>query len=68
MSSFSTNLGLSSLPEMDQKKDPEIYAELLRIRNALKVLQSTIDVLAGGTVGQRLTKNSAADFDIYWGV
>lgn len=66
MSSFSTNLGLSSLPEIDQKKDPEIYAELLRIRNALKVLQGVVDSLSGGTAGQKLTKASAADFDTFW--
>ena len=66
MASYNTNLGLSALPEIDQKKDPEIYAELLRIRNALKVLQGAIDILSGGAAGAKLTKNSAADFDTSW--
>lgn len=50
--SFSTNTGLSALPEYPQEKDPSIYAELLRIRNAFQVLQSAIDGLggAGGAV------------------
>lgn len=50
--SFSTNTGLSALPEYDQSKDPALYAELLRLRNALQVLQSAIDGLggAGGAV------------------
>lgn len=50
--SFSTNTGLSALPEYDQSKDPAVYAELLRIRNAFQVLQAAIDGLggAGGAV------------------
>ena len=66
MASYNTNLGLSALPEIDQKKNPEIYAELLRIRNALKVLQGAVDILSGGAAGAKLTKNSAADFDASW--
>lgn len=63
---FHTNLGLSTLPEFDQHKYPELYAELLRIRNALVILQGVVDILAGGTAGQVLTKNSASDFDVSW--
>lgn len=63
---LSTNLGLATLPEIEQKDYPQIYAELIRIRNALHVLQTTIEVLAGGTAGQVLTKNSGANFDIHW--
>ena len=66
MPSYDTILGLSSLPEINQKQDPEIYAELLRIRNALKVLQSVVDILAGGAPGTVLTKNSATNFDASW--
>lgn len=66
MPSFAINLGISSLPEIDQKKNPEIYAEFVRIHNALVVLQSALNTLAGGTVGQQLTKVSAADYDYVW--
>lgn len=47
MQEFSTNLGLSILPEMESREQPSIYAELLRIRNALRVLQSALDVYTG---------------------
>ena len=47
MQEFSTNLGLSILPELDQKDNPEIFSELLRIRNALRALQSALDVYTG---------------------
>jgi hypothetical protein len=66
MPAYQTNLGLSALPEIDQHKAPEIYAELVRIRNALTVLQRTVDILSGGTVGQKLTKNSSNNFDASW--
>lgn len=57
--SFSTNTGLSALPEYDQSKDPAAYAELLRIRNAIQVLQAAIDGLggAGGVVVTHSTGN-----------
>lgn len=64
--SFATNIALSALPEIDQHKYPEIYAELVRMRNALHTLQGVIDILAGGTAGQQLTKNSATNFDVSW--
>lgn len=47
MQEFSTNLGLSILPEMESREQPTVYAEFLRIRNALRVLQSALDVYTG---------------------
>jgi len=44
---YSTNLGLSVLPEVDQYKYPEIWNELYRIRNALRVLQGGLDSYTG---------------------
>jgi len=44
---FSTNLGLSVLPELDQKAQPEVFAELLRMRNALRALQAALDNYTG---------------------
>lgn len=44
---FSTNTSLSALPEYDQSRDPQIYAELVRIRNAFRVLQGAIDGISG---------------------
>lgn len=55
--SFSTNTGLSALPEYEQEKDPSLYAELVRIRNALRVLQGAIDGL-GGAGGMVVTHSS----------
>lgn len=49
--SSSINLNLSALPEYDQNKDPAIYAELNRIRNALRILQAAIDSIGGGGLG-----------------
>lgn len=47
MTAFSTNTGLSQLPEYDQKKDPALYGELTRLRNAIRVLQGAIDGVSG---------------------
>lgn len=58
--SFSTNTGLSALPEYDQQKDPAAYAELLRIRNAIQVLQGAIDGLGGA--GGVVVTHSGANF------
>ena len=44
---FSTNLNLSALPEIDGKKYPDIYTDLLRLRNALKNLQFSLDQNTG---------------------
>jgi len=68
--SYTTNTGLSALPEIDQKKTPEIWAELVRIRQAINILQEALDapgnVPAGGTIGQFLAKLSGTDYDIGW--
>lgn len=44
---YSTNLGLSQSPEFDQKKYPELFSELQRVRNALRVLQAALDQYTG---------------------
>lgn len=44
---FSTNLGLALTPEFDQKKYPEIYADLVRVRNAIRILQAGLDNYTG---------------------
>jgi predicted RecA/RadA family phage recombinase len=44
---YSTNLGLSILPEIDQAQYPGIYLECFRLRNALRILQSTLDTYTG---------------------
>ena len=44
---FSTNLGLSALPEIDQSKYGDVFTEILRIRGALKILQTTLDLYTG---------------------
>lgn len=58
--SFSTNIGLSALPEYEQAKDPAAYAEFLRIRNALQVLQGAIDGLGGA--GGAVVTHSGGNF------
>lgn len=49
MSGFSSsiNLNISALPEYDQQKDPALYAELNRLRNALRILQDAIGSSSG---------------------
>lgn len=44
---YSTNLGLSELPEIDQKKYPGIFQDLVRIRIAIRGLQSALDIYTG---------------------
>ena len=44
---YSTDLGLSALPEINQSKNPEVYVELLRMRNAFKLLQGALDTYTG---------------------
>lgn len=51
VTSFSTNLGLSALPEYEQDQDPALYAELVRIRNAFRALQAAFDQIGGGGLG-----------------
>lgn len=57
---FSTNLGLGVLPEFSQTQDPAIFADSVRVRNALRVLQGTLDVRTGYT-GPDLTSMTGAD-------
>ena len=66
--SYQSNIPLSALPEIPQQQYPEIYAELLRMRNAIKILQGIVDALAGtgAAAGTKLTKNSANAFDTSW--
>lgn len=44
---WSTNINLSQTPEIDEKKDPKVYSELLRLRAAVLVLQDALDVYTG---------------------
>lgn len=44
---FSTNLGLSVMPQVSQQKYPEIFLELLTLRQALKTLQGALDTYTG---------------------
>lgn len=44
---YSTNLGIGDLPEFDQNKYPGIWADSLRVRNALRVLQTAVDNYTG---------------------
>lgn len=44
---YSTNLGLSDIPEFDSNKYPELWSDALRVRNALRVLQGTLDIYTG---------------------
>lgn len=44
---YSTNLGLSVQPEIDQQKHPQIFLELARMRNAFRVLQGALDAYTG---------------------
>jgi hypothetical protein len=53
---FTTNLGLSQVPEIDQKKDPQLWNELYLMRAALKKLQAAVDSYTG-VVGEE---------EIYW--
>lgn len=57
---FSTNLGLGVLPEFSQTQDPAIFADSVRVRNALRVLQGTLDVRTGYT-GPDLAALTAPD-------
>lgn len=44
---YSTNLGLGPLPEFNQADSPAIFADGVRVRNALKVLQAALDEKTG---------------------
>ena len=44
---YSTNLGLGPLPEFSQANSPDIFADGVRVRNALRVLQAALDEKTG---------------------
>lgn len=44
---YSTNLGLTILPEFDQKQYPGIWADNLYLRNALTAMQGALDEYTG---------------------
>lgn len=44
---FSTNTGITALPEIPQDKYPEIYIDNLKLRNGIKILQGIIDTYCG---------------------
>ena len=48
--SYSTNIGLSPFPEIDQTRYPSIFNDALRVRQAIAVLQGALDFYTG-TVG-----------------
>jgi len=45
---YSTDLGLSLTPELLEQKNPGVYGELIRVRNALRILQGALDIYTGG--------------------
>jgi hypothetical protein len=47
MTAYSTNLGLSIIPEADEQQDPALYKEALKLRNAMFALQAALDNLTG---------------------
>lgn len=44
---LSTNINLSQMPEVDEKKDPKVYGELVRLRSAILALQEALDIYTG---------------------
>ena len=44
---YTTNLGLSTLPDISQNQYPEIFSYLLKMQNAIVLLQSAIDSYTG---------------------
>jgi hypothetical protein len=60
MLEYSTNLNLSALPELDQKKDPAAYAEFLRMHGALKTLQGALDFYTGALSTEVTYRNQTA--------
>lgn len=46
-SSYSFNLGMGVLPELDEKKDPYVFRECARIRSAIRNLAEALDSYTG---------------------
>ena len=44
---YSTNTGISAIPEIPSDKYPEVYVDNLKLRNGIKVLQGAIDTYTG---------------------
>jgi hypothetical protein len=44
---FSTNLGISAIPEFEQAKYPDLYIDALKVRNGIKILQGVMDTYTG---------------------
>lgn len=44
---FSSNTGITAIPEFNQAQYPEIYVDSIRIRNGIKILQSLLDTYTG---------------------
>jgi len=47
MPEYSVNLGLSAIPEVSQRENPQVFVEFVRIRNALNLLLSSLDTYTG---------------------
>lgn len=45
--SFSTNTGISAIPEIDQSQYPSIYLDNLKLRIGIKILQGVLDTYTG---------------------
>lgn len=44
---FSTNTGITAIPEFSQSDYPQIYVDSIRIRNGIKILQAVLDNYTG---------------------
>lgn len=70
--SFKGDIDLGILPELDERDDPELFRELVRIRRAVRLLadlvsqQKTTSVgSAAFTVNAGIAVNTASTFDGY---
>lgn len=50
---FSTNTGISAIPDIDQSKYPDIYVDNLKLRNGIKILQGVLDTYTGALGEER---------------
>jgi hypothetical protein len=44
---FSTNTGITAIPEFEQSKYPDLYLDSLKVRNGIKILQGVLDTYTG---------------------